>query len=333
MNGLEAISRFIRPLTLLGTLFGGALVITQANAAQDYPNHSIRMIVAGAPGGASDTIARILSEKVTILLGQSVVVENRPGAGTMLASEYVAKAAPDGYTIQFITDSHTINGAMRKHLRYDPVHDFTPVTLLATQPNLIMASKHVPVKTLEELVALAKKEPGKLNFGSPGIGSSSAMAGELFKAVAGIDLLHVPYVGGTPAVIDALGGRVDLLFLPVLDMAQYEKNGRLHALAITSKHRSPLVPDVPTSAEAGVPGVEAGAWYGIAAPGKTPAPIIQVLNRAFVDALKDPAVRERMLATGSELIGSTPAYFGQYMVDDIAHWKRLSDENPALIIN
>jgi tripartite-type tricarboxylate transporter receptor subunit TctC len=251
----------------------------------------------------------------------------------MLASEFVAKAPPDGYIIQFITDSHTINGALRKHLRYDPLRDFAPVTLLATQPNLIMVGKGVPVKTLADLIALAKKEPGKLTFGSPGVGSSSAMAGELFKAVTGADLLHVPYVGGTPAVIDALGGRVDMLFLPVLDMAQYEKNGRLHALAITSKHRSPLVPDVPTNAEAGVPGVEAGAWYGIAAPAKTPATIIQTLNRAFVQTLNDPTVRERLLATGSELIGSTPDYFGKYMVDDIAHWKSLVNENPSLAVD
>ncbi|OZI34214.1 hypothetical protein CAL29_11760 [Bordetella genomosp. 10] len=323
----------LRRLAFCGCASLAAVSATQADAARNYPNHSIRMVVAGAPGGASDTIARILSEKVGSILGQSVVVENRPGAGTMLASEFVAKAPPDGYIIQFITDSHTINGALRKHLRYDPVRDFSAVTLLATQPNLIMVAKDVPVQTLGDLVALAKKEPGKLTFGSPGVGSSSAMAGELFKAVTGADLLHVPYVGGTPAVMDALGGRVDALFLPVIDMAQYAKNGRLRALAITSKHRSPLVPDVPTNAEAGVPGVEAGAWYGIAAPGKTPASVIQILNHAFVAALKDPTVRERLLATGSEVIGSTPDYFARYMVDDIAHWKHLVQEKPSLAID
>lgn len=304
-----------------------------AKAAVEYPNRSIRMVVAGAAGGASDTIARILAEKVTVVLGQSVVVENKPGAGTTLASDFVAKAPPDGYTIQFITDSHAINGALRRHLRYDPVGDFAPVTLLATQPNLIMVGKQVPVQTLAELVTLAKKEPGKLNFGSPGIGSSSAMAGELFKSVAGVDLLHVPYLGGTPAVVDALGGRVDVLFLPVIDMAQYAKSGKLRALAITSEHRSPLVPDVPTNVEAGVPGIEAGAWYGIAAPGKTSAAVIQRLNRAFMTALKDPAIRERLLATGSELIGSTPEYFGKYMLDEIAHWKHLVVEKPELAID
>ncbi|GAA4341518.1 tripartite tricarboxylate transporter substrate binding protein [Pigmentiphaga soli] len=326
-------TRMGRPHRLALLACCAALIASGGAAAQDYPNRSIRMVVAGAAGGASDTIARILAEKLPPLLGKPVVVENRPGAGTTLASELVANAPPDGYTIQFITNSHTINGALRKHLRYNPIGDFAAVTLLATQPNLIMVGKDVPAKTLTELVALARKEPGKLNFGSAGAGSASALAGELFKSVTGADLMHVPYQGGTPALVDALAGRVQVLFFPMIDMVQYVQNGRLRGLAITSQHRSPLVPDIPTNAEAGVPGIEAGAWYGIAVPGKTPAPVIARLNRAFVDVLKDPAIQEKLAATGSELIGSTPEYFARYMIDDIAHWERLVKEKPELAID
>lgn len=332
MKNFATIPQLVRRLTQLCAMCAAALAIVPANAAENYPSHSIRMVVAGAAGGTSDIIARILAERVSTLLGKSVVVENKPGAGTTMASEYVAKATPNGYTIQFLTDSHTINGALRNNLRYDPIKDFAAVTLLASQPNLIMAANHVPVKTLGDLVALAKKEPGKLNFGSPGVGSSSAMAGELFKAVTDVDLLHIPYLGGTPAVNDALGGRIDVLFLPVLNMSQYAKSGRLKALAITSDKRSDLVPDVPTNAEAGFPGVEAGAWYGVAAPNGTPEPVIQILNRAFVNALKDSDVREKLVATGSTLIGSTPAEFAQYMADSVAHWKKLVAQKPELAI-
>lgn len=333
MNTRTPFGARARRLALIGLIGFASTLFAQAHADTDYPKHPIRLVVGDAPGGASDTIARIISAKVSQILGASVVVENRPGAGTVVASEFVAKAPPDGYTLLLITDSHAINGAVRKHLPYDPIRDFSPVTLLATMPNLVMTAKNVPAKNLGELIALAKKEPGKLTFGSPGVGSSSAMAGELFKAVTGTNILQVPYVGGTPAVTDALAGRVNILFLTVLNMSQYAKSGRLNALAITSKHRSPLVPDVPTNDEAGVPGIEAGAWYGVAVPGKTPAPIVQKLNQAFVEALKDPTVKARMLATGSELVGDTPDQFSQYIAREMDHWKKLVQENPSLAVN
>jgi tripartite-type tricarboxylate transporter receptor subunit TctC len=316
--------------TLAGFL---AMASSGAAAAPEYPNHAIRMIVAGAAGGASDTIARVLADKLTSAFGRAVIVDNRPGAGTMLASELLAAAPPDGYTIQFITNSHTINAAVRKNLRYDPIKDFAAVSLLATQPNLIVVSKDLPVNSLKELIALAKKEPGKLTFGSAGAGSASALAGELFKSVTGTDLLHVPYKGGTPALIDLMADRVQVLFFPLVDVADYARTGRVRALALTSDRRSPLAPEVPTGDQAGVPGIEAGAWYGVAAPAKTSPQIINVLNRAFVNALAAPDVQKRLAATGSEIIGSTPEYFATYMREDIARWQKLVEQKPELRVD
>jgi tripartite-type tricarboxylate transporter receptor subunit TctC len=275
----------------------------------------------------------VIAAKVGSNLGQAVIVDNRPGAGTMLASQLLAAAPPDGYTIQFITNSHTINAAVRKHLSYDPIKDFAAVSLLASQPDLIVVNNDLPVHTLQELVALAKKEPGKLNFGSAGSGSASALTGELFKSVTGVNLLHVPYKGGTPALMDLMAGRVQVLFFPLVDLADYARNGRVRALAITSEHRSPLAPDVPTNAEAGVPGVEASQWYGVAAPAKTPGWIIAVLNHEFVQALKAPDVQKKLADTGSEIIGSTPEYFARYMRADIALWQKLVEKKPELRVD
>jgi tripartite-type tricarboxylate transporter receptor subunit TctC len=249
-----AVSRALRArATWVAVCALPVLVWSAAAQAQEtgaYPDHPIKMVVPGAAGGASDTIGRLMADKLTTALGRAVIVENRPGAGTTMASEMLATSPPDGYTIQLMTNSHTINAAVRSSLRYDPVKDFATVILLCSQPNLMVTRKDLPVGNLKDFVALAQKERGKLTFGSAGPGSATYLAGELFKSVTGVDLLHVPYKGGTPALVDLLAGRVDVLFFPLINVSQYAKDGRLKALAITSDQRSPLVPDVPTNAQA-----------------------------------------------------------------------------------
>lgn len=288
------------------------------------------MLIPAAPGGGVDTVGRILAIKLSASLGQQVVPENKAGAGTMLASEMLAQSPPDGYTILMATSSHTVNAAVRTHLRYDPIADFAPVALVGSTPDLLVVNPKSPYHTLGELVAAAKKNPKKITYGSSGPGTVSQLEGEQLKFLGGIDLLHVPYKGGIPAVTALIGGEIDSLFLGVVGLGPQVKAGKLRAIAYTGTKRSPLFPDVPTMAESGFPGWDTGIWYGAVVPAKTPPEIVALLNKHIVEALKSPDVRQKLAAIGIDPIGSTPAQFSTVMKNDIARWKKLVERDPKL---
>lgn len=297
---------------------------------QAYPAKTVRLIIPAAPGGASDTIGRLIASKLTSSLGQSFVPENIAGAGTMIASEQLAHAAPDGYTVLLVTSSHAINAAIHKNLRYDPIKDFSAVSLVATLPDLLLVHPSVPARSVKELIELARKQPGQVTFGSAGAGSGTDMDGELFKSMAKVDLLHVPYKGGSASVAALVGGQVQMMFSNPVSSLALVKSGRLRALAITSKTRSPLFPDVPTVAEAGVPGYESESWYGVLVPARTPPEIIATLNREVNKALASPDVRQQIMAVGGVVKGSTPQEFTRYLDNDVKRWRDLVQATPAL---
>ena len=292
-------------------------------AAQSYPTKSIRAIIPAPAGGGVDTIGRAVAQKLAEALAQPVVPDNRPGAGTMIGSELTAKAAPDGYTILFMTNSHAINASLQKNLKYDPIKDFTEISLLAITPYLLVVHPSVPVKSVRELIELARRRPGEIHFASAGTTSATHLAGELFAYMAKIKLVHVPYKGGMPGVTDLVGGHVQLMFNNLMSVLGLVKQNRLHALAITSAKRSPLLPSLPTVAESGVPGYESASWYGALLPANTPANVVTLLNREMVRAVKAPEIRDRLTTEGAEVIGSTPEEFTAYMRKDIDRWAKL----------
>lgn len=302
-------------------------------AAQPYPSRPVKMIIPAPTGGAVDTIARLVSQKLSDALGQPFVPDNRPGAGTMIGSELLAKSPPDGYTTLMITSSHAINAGLRTKLAYDPVNDFTPVLLLATMPDLLLVHPGVPAKNVREFLELARRQPGKLTFSSAGTGSGTHLGGELLKSMAKVDILHVPYKGGTPALQDLIGGHVQMMFNNPLSVLPLVKEGKLRALGIASSKRSALLPDLPTIAEQGLPGFESGAWFGVLLPARAPAPVVATLNREIIKVLRAPDVREKLGSLGAEIVESTPEEFGSYLRNDIDRWKKLVEANPRLRIN
>jgi tripartite-type tricarboxylate transporter receptor subunit TctC len=285
-----------------------------AQGAANYPSHPIHLIVPFAPGGGNDNVARVVGKQVTQILGQSVVVENKAGAGGTIGAETVARAAPDGYTI-FLggVGSHAINPNMMKNLPYDPIKDFAPVILLARAPLVLVAIPKLHVKTVQELIALAKKEPGKLDYASNGNGSSSHLAAAMFASMAGVDMVHVPYKGLSPALTDLLAGTVPLMFSSVVAILPHIKDGTLVPLGVSSDKRMDLLPNVPTIAESGLPGYETSSWYGILAPAGTPADVVAKLNAAMNKALADPEVQKTLSMDGAEPVGGTPQYFGDFI--------------------
>ena len=300
-----------------------ALLVGTASA-QPYPSRSLRLIVPAGAGGGVDTVARTVAQPLGEALGQPVIADNRPGAGTMLASELLARSPPDGYTLLMVTNSHAINASIHKNLRYDPVNDFSTVTLVASVPYFVVVHPSVPAKSIKELIALAKRRPGELYFASAGSGSGTHLAGELFISMAGIRMVHVPYKGGTPALIDLAGGHVQLMISNTINSRPYVSAGRLRALAITSVKRSALYPQVPTVSESGLPGYQADAWYGVMAPARTPPEIVARLNRDIVAILKSKEARERLGFQGAEVIGSTPEAFATVLKNDIRKWARVT---------
>lgn len=299
-------------------------------AAQDYPSKSIRLLIPAAPGGGVDSIARLLATKLSTSLGKPVVPENRAGAGTLLASEMLAASPPDGYTALMVTSSHTVNAALRKTLRFDPIGDFSAVSLAGSSPDLLVVNASSPYRTVADLVAAAKKDPGKVTFGSSGPGSLSHLEGEMLKAAAGADLLHIPYRGGVPAVTALMGNEIHSLFLGVVALAPQIKAGKLRPIAVTSRERSPMFPQVPTMIESGFQGYETGIWYGVLLPAKTPPAVVATLHKHVNDALKQPEVREKLIGAGIEPLGSTPAQFTQLMKDDVARWQKVVEKAPHL---
>jgi len=290
-----------------------ALVCAYAVAA-DYPSRPIRLIVPFAPGGGNDTVARLVGQGLSAELGQPVVVDNRPGAGGIVGAEAAAKAPADGYTL-FLggVGSHAINPNLHANLSYDPVKDFAPISLIASAPLVLVVHPSVRANSVRELIALARAEPARLNYASNGNGSSSHLAAVMFASMTGVDMVHVPYKGLSPALSDLLSGQVQLMFSSVVAIVPHVKAGKLRALAVSSRERLSLLPDLPTIAEAGVPGYETSSWYGILAPAGTPAEIVTRLNAALVKVVSQPDVRQALAQEGADPVGNSPAAFGAFI--------------------
>ena len=308
------------------SLIGGALLAlcAAAFAQQPYPAKPVRMLVPAGPAGGVDTIARLVAAPLGAALGQSVVAENRPGAGTLLASELTAKAAPDGYTLLMVTNSHAINATIHRALRYDPVNDFAFVSTVASVPYIVVVHPSVPAKSVKELIALARRHPGELMAASAGTGSGTHLAFELFASMAHVNIVHVPYKSGTPAIVDLTGGHVQLMLSNIINSMPHVKAKRLSVLAITSAKRSPTHPQIPTVAESGVAGYQSDAWYGVLLPARTPTQIVQRLNREVRTLLKMPDFREKVASQGAEVTGSTPEEFAAFMRAEIAKWGKVT---------
>jgi tripartite-type tricarboxylate transporter receptor subunit TctC len=302
----------------LGALFA-VLFCTAPAFAQGYPTRPIRLVVPFGTGGGTDILARIVEPLVSKALGQPLVIDNRAGGGSSIGMDVVAKAAPDGYTLVMTDTSIAVNPSLRP-LPYDTINDFVPVSLLATAPVILVAHPSVPAKTLQEFVALATQKPGELNYASGGIGSSTHLGGELLKFVAGIDMKHVPYKGTGPAMNDLVGGHVQVMFSGISSARPYLDAGTLRALAVTGEARNAAVPDVPTFAEAGLPGVTASTYWGVLAPKGTPKEIVDRLSAAFAKAVRDPDVVKRIGELGYLPIGGGAADYAENIKSEIAKW-------------
>jgi len=305
-------------------IFLASLVCATAAAQTTYPARPVRFIVPSAAGGGTDIIARAISLKLAESLGQPFVVENRPGAGQMIGIELAAKSPADGYTILMAASTLAINPIMYKHVSYDPLRDFAPITQAATLANVIVVHPSLPVKSIAELIAYAKQRPGQLNFASAGIGTSPQMSIELLKSMAGIDMVHIPYKGTAPGVVDLLAGQVLVMAPNLLTALPHIKAGKLRALAVTSVRRSEGLPDVPTVAESGLAGYDSTQWYGVLAPAGTPKEIVARLHEAIVHALRDPEVGKRLAADGAEAVGSGPEEFAAFIKSETEKWARVA---------
>jgi tripartite-type tricarboxylate transporter receptor subunit TctC len=312
----------------LALLAGGSLAAAAPAWAQapGYPDKPIRFVVPYPPGGGTDVIARIVQERLQAALGQPVVIENRGGAGGSVGTEVVAKSAPDGYTVLFTLSSHTINPAIYPKLNFDTVKDFEPVGTVASLPQILVAHPKVPANSLAELAALAKAKPAELSYASVGNGSPGHLAGEMFKLRAGVQMTHIPYRGGGPAVTDVMGGQVPLLWVSIPAAAQFVKTGKLKALAVSTLKRTLAFPDVPTVHESGYPDFEVDSWYAMFVPTKTPRPVIERLNRALNTVLAEPAIREKLLAQGADAVGGTPEALGRVVAAELPKWAKLAKD-------
>jgi tripartite-type tricarboxylate transporter receptor subunit TctC len=305
-----------------------APMAAQAQAA--FPTKTITIVVPFSAGGTTDILARVIGQYMSKDLGQTVVVDNRAGAGGNIGAQVVARAAPDGHTLLMGTvGTHAINQSLYKKLAFDPIKDFTPLSRVALVPNLLVANPSQPFKNVKEMIAYAKANPGKVTFGSSGNGSSIHLSGELFKQMAGVDMQHVAYRGSAPALTDLLGGQIAVMFDNMPSAIGHVKSGKLHALAVTTPKRSPALPNVPTVAEAGVPGYEATSWFGLLAPAKTPAPVVARLNASILKALADPEVMKKMAEQGAEPRGEKPEQFAQFIQSETAKWGKIVKQSGA----
>ena len=307
------------PLAIaLGCAFPGAHAADPA-----YPTKPVRIISPFAPGGGNDTICRTVAPKLAELLKQQVIVENRPGANAIVGTEIAAKSAPDGYTIILVPSGHAVNAALYKRLPYDSVHDFTTITLAGSSALVLAVHPTLPVKTVKDLIALAKSRPGELTYGSAGVGASGHLAGAMFDVMAGTKMLHVPYKGMALAISDLVGGQVFMTFGTSLSVVPQVRSGRLHALATTGAKRMPALPDLPTIAESGLPGYEATLWYGFVGPAKIPPEIVQRLAADIGAVLRLPEVRKRLFSQGLEATPNTPAEFAKLLAEDMDRWAKV----------
>ena len=296
---------------------------TGAGWAQSYPAKPVRILIGFSPGGGADVVTRSLSPRLGEALGQQIIVDNRPGANGIIAAELAAKAPPDGYTLLVAPGNYAFAPAMYAKLPFDMATAFAPISQLAETPLLVVVHPSLPVKSIPQLIALAKSRPGKLAYASGGIGGSAHLATELFRTLTQVDLVHVPYKGTGAAISDLIGGQVPLCFCTLPSVFPHAKSGRLRALAVTTVRRTSAAPDIPTVAEAGVPGYEMGQWYGLLAPAGTPAPIIERLNAEIGKALKHPELRSRLQSEGAEPVASSPQEFGTFFKAEIAKWTRI----------
>ena len=303
-----------------------------AQAATAYPSKPIRLLVGFPPGGSTDILSRQVGVRLAESLGQQVVIDNRAGAAGNLASELVARGNPDGYTLLMATvSSHGINPGLYKKVPYDPVSDFAPVTLIASYPLILAVNPAVPVKNVKELIALAKGKPGALRFGSSGNGSPGHLSGEIFKNMAGIDIVHVPYKGGAPSTLAVLSGEVQITFATLPGAMPHIKSGKLNGPAVTTAKRSPALPEVPTIAESGLPGFDISSWAGLMAPAGTPKSVVLMLNAATVKALASHDMRERLAGEGAEPVGNTPEQFAAFVKAELAKWAQAIKQAGAQI--
>jgi tripartite-type tricarboxylate transporter receptor subunit TctC len=304
-----------------------ALALSQAAFAQEWPSRPVRFLVPFAAGaGINDIMARLVGQHLGKLLGQPVVIENRPGSGGIAGTDAAAKAAPDGYTFLMTNVSLVTSAYLYSNLAYDPQKDFVPVTLVATSPLMLVVNPSVPAKSVQEFIALAKASPGKLTFGSGGIGSTPHLAVELFESAAGFEAVHVPYKGGAPALNDLIGGQLSFMIENVPGTMPFVKQGKLRALAITSAQRSPLEPKLKTMAESGVPGYEVVGWQGLFAPAGTPPEIVARLQLEIGKLLRFPEVRGRLTALGADAVGSAPADFAAFVREENVRWSKIIRE-------
>jgi tripartite-type tricarboxylate transporter receptor subunit TctC len=312
-------------MRILGTLLAGlsVLLLPALAAAEDFPNKPIRLIVPFPAGGPNDIIARVVGQRMSELIKQPVLIDNRGGQGGVLGTDAVAKAAPDGYTIAIASAGALAISPSMEKVAYDTMKDLQPITLVATVPEMLVVAASVPAHDMKELIALAKAQPGKLNFASSGAGSLTQLAGELFKLKANIDIVHVPYRGAAPAVNDLLGQQVQMAFLDLPILLPQIKAGGLRAIAIGAPERAPTAMEVPTTAEAGMPDFLVENWYGMVAPAGTPPAIVATLNKFATEAMRDPAVKEKLASQGAELIGDTPEHFHDFIAAEIAKWAKV----------
>ena len=314
-----------RPRRYLLAVTCTTLVSAFTAQAADYPDKPIRMIVPYPPGGTSDLLARAIAPRLGERLQQTVIIENRAGAGGVIGAQAVARSAPDGYTLVFASiASHGILPVLQKPAPYDAIKDFSPITLVANTPNVLIANIQQPIKSVAELLAAAKAKPGSINFGSTSLGGSPHMGGELLKTMAGIDIVHVPYKGGGPMLIDLMGGQVQVAFDNLPSSINHIRAGKIRALAVTTAKRWPAAPDIPTMAEAGVPGYESGAWFGLLAPANTPKPIVEMLQKHVAAILKLPEVEKMFLEQGAEPVGNTPEQFAKVIASELQKWAKVA---------
>jgi tripartite-type tricarboxylate transporter receptor subunit TctC len=312
--------------SLLPAIAGMFVAIAAVAAPADYPAKPVRLIVGAAPGGSGDLLGRALAQKLTELWGQQIVIDNRPGAGTVIGTAIAAKSAPDGYTLFQANAAHTINPALMRDLPYDTLRAFTPVSLSAELPNVLVLHPSLPARTVKELIGVLQANPGKYNFASSGVGNATHLAGELFRSATRTQMVHVPYKSGGFALTDLIAGQVQLYFATLPSALPHINGGRMRGLAVTTIRRSSAAPQLPTMDEAGVPGFEVTSWYGILVPAGTPPAIVTRLNRDITATLKDPVVRAQIAAQGADPVGNRSDEFAAFIARELVKWARLIKE-------
>ena len=310
--------------TFIYLLFGLLGLLAGSVSAQTYPTKPVKIVVPSAPGGGTDIVARLLAQSFSKALGQNFIVENKPGAGNLIGIETVARAPADGYTLLFVASPLVLNPILFKKVNYDPIKDFSPISLAATAPNILVVHPSTPASNVKEWVELAHKGQNKLSYASAGVGTSPHMSMELFNAMAGIQTLHIPYKGTTPAVTDLLGGQVNAMFSNALTVMPHIQSGKLRALAVSGNRRLELLPDVPTVMEAGIAQYVSLQWYGLLAPAGTPPAVIQTINREMVKALQSKDIKDKLASEGAEPVGSTPAEFANLIKNDFDKWSKVA---------